>query len=132
MLRACIATQNREGTRFLGKVLGTECYTSIGGVMASAILLEAFLDGKSVHIEQMLTTDAHGEMFQRIKLLLDGMVESLSRARRQDWASPLARPIDTFLQKSPDIKDTVMGGSFNFAGAFTTLKMPSSLSPHSL
>ncbi len=115
MLRACIATQNREGTQFLGKVLSTECYTSIGGVMASAMLLEAFLDGKSVHIEQMLTTDAHGEMFRRIKLLLEGLVGSMSRAREQDWAAPLARPIDAFLQKAGDVKDTVMSGSFNFA-----------------
>ena len=79
------------------------------------MLLEAFLDGKSIHIEQMLTTDMHGEMLGRIKLVLEGMVKELKEVIRKDWASPIGRPIEVFLKNSEKIKNRILKGSFEFA-----------------
>ena len=114
-LRACTAVQDIRGIERIGKLLSSECYSSISKIMTSAILLEAFLDGKSIHIEQVLTTDMHGEMLKRLKLVLEGLIGNLKDILKQDWVYPLSRPIETFIHKSAHIKDTIMKGSFDYA-----------------
>ena len=116
-LRACIACQEAEGIAFLSKVIGAECYASISRILTSTMLLEAFLDGKSIHIDQLLTTDMHGEMLRRIRLVFEDLVESIKDTLDQDWSFPNRRPIQIFLHKSPEIKDTIMRGSFDFAAS---------------
>ena len=63
----------------------------------------------------MLTTDMHGEMLGRIKLVLEGMVKELKEVIRKDWASPIGRPIEVFLKNSEKIKSRILKGSFEFA-----------------
>ena len=115
MLRACVASQETDGVEFLGNVLGLECLERISGIMTSAIPLQAFLDGKSIHLQQLLTTDMHGEMLKRVKTVLEDLIEAMRGTVDQDWAKPISRPIEIFLHKSKDIKDTIMRGSFDFA-----------------
>ncbi|QDZ24883.1 hypothetical protein HOP50_15g74260 [Chloropicon primus] len=114
-LRACISCQELEGILFLGKVLGSDCYAGVSKIIANAILLQAFLDGKSIHLEQLLTTDMHGEMLRRIKIVLDELIRDMDDVLEQDWALPISRPIEVFLHKSSEIRDTIMRGSFDFA-----------------
>ena len=112
LLRACIAAQDVRGVAVMSKELCLPHHAFLIALCNKAMLMMAFLRGDSIAISELMHSDLHDTILERLLAVFKSMVADLTAVVAQDWAAPVGQPLKAFLSSREEIERKLKQGSF--------------------